>query len=73
MKAGESLRVLLQDHAGVVEITTDLVRADGAPLIRVEAVSDTERFGPDDQGREWDVENKAPGVVIMAARAQQES
>jgi hypothetical protein len=50
---------------GTVEISVDLADSDGNPVVRVDVVSDTPRFGPDKEGRLWEPVNGAPGVVRL--------
>lgn len=67
MRQGEVLRVLLPGRTGMVEIDPTLTRADGAPRVRVDVTSDSDRYGPADDGRSYVVENgdPGPGVVFL--------
>lgn len=66
------LRVILPGGAGTVEIETGLTRADGAPRIRVDVQSDTQRYGLADGMLDYVVENgdPGPGVVFLTAEPQ---
>lgn len=66
MKPGK-LRILLPGRTGTIEIDTTLTRYDGAPRVRVDVTSDSDRYGPADDGKTYTVENgdPAPGVVFL--------
>lgn len=65
------VRVLLPRRSGVVEIEPDLVDSDtGNPVIRVDVISDAERYGAADDGLFYEVVNRLPepGVVVLIGR-----
>lgn len=61
------LRVILPGGAGVVEIETGLTTHDGAPRVRIDVESNTDRFGVPPGGLVYAVENgdPGPGVVFL--------
>jgi hypothetical protein len=70
----ERRRVILPDGIGTVEIMP-ITRADGTPGYRVVVQSDTDRFGPAIDGRNYNVSNgdPGPGVVFLLADVSRET
>lgn len=64
------VRVLLPNGEGVVDIALGLETAEGWGRVRVDVQSDSERYGPDRDGRTWAVENgdPGPGVVFLTVQ-----
>ncbi|MBD3004599.1 hypothetical protein [Streptomyces sp. 5-10] len=61
-----TLRVIVP--GGVVDINTSLRDRDGNPVVRVDVVPDTPRFGPDKEGRSWEPVNGEAGVVRLVGK-----
>lgn len=66
----ESFRVVIAG-VGQVDIRRDLRTADGKPRVRVDVISDFDRFGPAPDGLRYVVENgdPGPGVVFITGYA----
>lgn len=63
-----TLRVILPGGIGVIEIDTELHRADGAPRVRIDVTSDISHQDPADDGYSYIVEDGEPhhpGVVFL--------
>lgn len=69
------LRVILPGGTGTVEIETRLTDATGAPVVRVDVHSNTDRYGPATDGREYVVKNgdPGPGTVFLVGRTPEQS
>jgi len=64
---GQTLRVIVP--GGTVEISAGLVTEEGDPVVTVDVVSDSPRFGPDAQGRVWTVlKSTVSGIVRMVGK-----
>lgn len=62
------IRVLMPNREGTVDITLGLETAEGHDRIQVDVQSDSPRYGPDDHGRTWGVDNgRSPGVVLLTS------
>lgn len=61
------VRIVLPGGIGMVDIQVGLTRSDGAPVARVDVTSDTDRYGPALDGRNYTVTNgdPGPGVVFL--------
>jgi hypothetical protein len=68
-KGQRTLRVVIEG-VGVVDIDRGLMSSEGNPRIRVDVMSDFDRFGPAPDGRHYTVENgdPGPGVVFLTGR-----
>lgn len=66
MMRSERRRVILPDGIGTVEIKP-ITRSDGSPGYRVDVQSDTDLYGPAENGRNYTVKNgdPGPGVVFL--------
>lgn len=67
LEMGEQIKIRLPGRAGLVTVTTHLATEDGHPRMRVDVESDSERYGPADNGLIYTVENgdPGPGVVFL--------
>lgn len=74
MQTGK-LRILLPEGVGTVEIITGLATDEGKPRVRVDVLSDTDRFGPADNGLNYVVKNgePGPGVVFLTGSVSRET
>jgi hypothetical protein len=69
-----SLRVILPDGIGVVEIDTESRREDGAPRVRVDVMSDITYQDPAADGYSYTVEDGQPhhpGVVFLTGTREE--
>lgn len=65
-KEQRTMRVVI-DGIGVVDIDRGLFK-DGHPLVRVDVVSDFDRYGLAPDGRKYTVENGDPGPGVVFLR-----
>jgi hypothetical protein len=67
---GQTVRVILPDGAGTVEIDTSLTEQPGGnPRHRIDVVSDQPKYGRIARdGRTYVAENQRPGVVFLTGR-----
>ena len=59
-----TLRVIIEG-VGCVDIDRQLFTADGNPRVRVDVISDFDRYGVAPDGRQYVVENADPGPGVV--------
>lgn len=59
-----TMRIVI-DGVGIVDIDRGLTTADGNPRVRVDVVSDFDRYGLAPDGRRYTVENAEPGPGVV--------
>ncbi len=59
-----TMRVVIEG-VGVVDIDRGLLTKDGEPRVRVDVISDFDRFGPAPDGLRYQVENADPGPGVV--------
>jgi hypothetical protein len=64
------MRVVIEG-IGVVDIDRGLTTADGKPRVRVDVISDFDRYGPAPDGRQYVVENGEPGPGVVFVTGEQ--
>lgn len=70
-KHQRTMRVVIEG-IGVIDIDRGLRTADGKPRVRVDVISDFDRYGPAPDGLRYVVENgdPGPGVVFITGEQQ---
>lgn len=64
------LRVVIEG-VGIVDIDRGLITNYGKPRVRVDVISDFDRFGPAPDGLRYVVENGAPGPGVVFVTGEQ--
>lgn len=65
MRRGQRRMRIVIEGIGVVDIDRGLTTADGNPRVRVDVVSDFDRYGLAPDGRRYTVENAEPGPGVV--------
>lgn len=63
-KGTRRIRVVIEG-IGIIDIDRDLLTNDGKPRMRVDVISDFDRFGPAPDGLRYVVENGVPGPGVV--------
>lgn len=65
-----TMRVVIEG-IGVIDIDRGLTTDDGKPRVRVDVISDFDRFGPAPDGRRYVIENADPGPGVVFITGEQ--
>jgi hypothetical protein len=69
-RSQRKMRIVIEG-IGVIDIDRGLHTSDGKPRVRVDVISDFDRFGPSPDGLAYSVENGHPGPGVVFLTGQQ--